>query len=256
MSSATPPGTSQATPLDALRCTVDDSREIGILLYELCKRGAQLSLNLDGSPVYCASSILAMDVERAELVLDGSIDAALNARLAAGLPVNVHAQLDRVDIGFVLQAMQQASHQGRPALRAAIPRQVLHLQRRELYRLSTPLSQWPTCDLPLGIHSERGSALRVADIGSGGMALLHELPEALLYLGQRVHECRLHIPDGPCLTVDIRICNERLITRPDGDALRRTGVAFDGLPVSAQNHISRYIFSIDRQRSARRQRSD
>lgn len=255
MSVQTPPGTDATSANEQLRCTVEDSREIGILLYELCKRAEPLSLHREGSQCFHPSSVLAVDADSGQLVLDGCTDPNAADELVCGRPVQVHAQLDRVDISFVLPQVLHTSHQGRDCLSAAFPDQVLHLQRRELYRLPTPLSQWPTCDVPAGLHGDVGLALRVADIGSGGMALLHRLPEDLLAIGQRLHGCRLQLPDGPTLMVDIRVCNERQITRLDGEALRRTGVAFEQLPASAQNHISRYIFSVDRQRSARRQRT-
>jgi c-di-GMP-binding flagellar brake protein YcgR len=254
MSESTPVSIHPASATDELRCTVAETREISALLLELCRRAEQVSLHIDETEMYCASSVLAVDADSGSMVLDGSrMACAVKLHLGHGQPVHVHAQLDKVDIRFVLPGLRSSSHHGRDAFHAPLPQQVLHLQRRELYRLATPLSQWPICEVPVArsLHP-----LRVADIGSGGMALLHDLDPMHLDIGARIAGCRLQIPDGPLLLVDIRVCNDRLIERIDGHPLRRTGVAFDGLPGSAQNHISRYIFSIDRQRNARRQGID
>lgn len=244
----------QTTSDDELRCTVGETREISALLLELCRRAEQVSLHIDDTELYCASSVLAVDAGSGSMVLDGSrVAPAVKSHLGLGQPVHVHAQLDKVDIRFVLPGLRTSHHQGREAFQAPLPQQVLHLQRRELYRLATPLSQWPICEVPV---ARRLHPLRVADIGNGGMALLHDLDPMHLDIGTRISECRLQIPGGPLLMVDIRVCNDRPIERIDGHPLRRTGVAFEGLSGSAQNHISRYIFSIDRQRNARRQGID
>lgn len=244
-------------PHDHSQCYLEEPARIGSLLQELCKHQVALSLHLDNSELYSASSVVAVDLQRQQLQLDASAAQAVNACLARGQPVHVHAQLDKVDVRFVLPRLDPSGLASDKLFTAGFPARLLYLQRRELYRLSTPLSRWPECELWLDGDSMASVRLRVADIGTGGMALVHELPPHQLRLGQGLQPCRLHIPDGPMLDMDIRICNERnIISSSDGRALRRTGVAFENLAPSLQNHLSRYIFALDRLRSARRQGMD
>lgn len=241
---------------DLSRCQLTESGPIVQLLLEMCRRQSPVSIKLEENDIWCASSVLAVDTDSGSLVLDASAAEAVNICLERGKPVHVHAQLDRVDVRFLLQAMVRSQHEQRTAFRAPLPERVLHLQRRELYRLATPMTEWPSVTLPACADGRQPAPLRVADIGTGGMALLHDLAEGELAVGQVINDCRLQIPGGPALVVDIRVCNERPVQRHDGSCQRRTGVAFENLPQSAQNHISRYIFSVERLRNARRQGHD
>lgn len=238
---------------DQSRCQLTEAGPIAQLLLEMCHRQAPLSIKLEDTEIWCASSLLAVDVEHGRLVLDASAAESINVCLERGMPVHVHSQLDRVDVRFVLPALSRCLHEQRTAFSAPLPERVMHLQRRELYRLATPLTEWPEVTLPPRAGGSTPPPLRVADIGTGGMALLHDLAEDELVVGQMINECRLQLPGGPALLVDIRVCNERPVQRQDGSCQRRTGVAFENLPASAQNHISRYIFSVERMRNARRQ---
>lgn len=245
------------TQHDHSQCYLEEPARIGSLLQELCKQRVALSLHLDNSALYSASSVVAVDLQRQQLQLDASAAQAVNACLARGQPVHVHAQLDKVDVRFVLPRLDAGSLGTDKLFTAGFPSRLLYLQRRELYRLSTPLSRWPECELWPDGEATASVRLRVADIGTGGMALMHELPPHQLRLDQGLLACRLHLPDGPVLAMDIRICNERnIISSSDGRALRRTGVAFENLAPSLRNHLSRYIFALDRLRSARRQGMD
>lgn len=234
-------------------CHLTEPEQIGSLLQELCRRQIPISLRLDNSDLYSASTVLAVDLPTQRLQLDASAAQAVNACLARGMAVHVHAQLDKVDVRFILSGLDASRLDQDNSFSAAFPARLLHLQRRELYRLSTPLSRWPECRITLVEDSERQVSLRVADIGPGGMALIHDLAPQHLGIGQNLQQCLLQLPDGPTLSIDIRICNDRPITGNDGRALRRTGVAFDNLAHSTQNHLSRYIFALDRMRNARRQ---
>ena len=238
---------------DLHNCELAEPAQINALMIELCRREVPITLRMDGSDLYSASSVLAVDTDAQTLLLDASAAQTINACLARGNPVHVHAQLDKVDVRFILSRLLPSQWQQREAFQAPMPARALHLQRRELHRLSTPLTRWPECEITLDEQPPRTLLLRVADIGTGGMALIHELPAPSLQLGQRLEHCRLHIPDGPILDIDIRICNDRSSNASTGRALRRTGVAFDNLTLSAQKHLSRYIFALDRLRSARRQ---
>lgn len=241
---------------DFAHCHLTEPAQIAALLQELCRRQTPISLRLDNSDLYSASTVLEVDLAARRLRLDASAAQSVNACLARGQPVHVHAQLDKVDVRFILPGLDPSDLSQDKAFAAGFPAQLLHLQRRELYRLSTPLSRWPLCEIALDADSSDTVTLRVADIGPGGMALVHDLPAAQLGVGLVLQQCRLHIPDGPTLNIDIRICNDRRIHAAEGNQLRRTGIAFDNLSQSTQSHLSRYIFALDRLRNARRQGQD
>ena len=57
------------------------------------------------------------------------------------------------------------------AFRVAFPSELVHLQRRELYRLETPITDSPHVLFPVNEDRSEALSLRVVDISGGGLAV-------------------------------------------------------------------------------------
>ena len=131
-----------------------------------------------------------------------------------------------------------------------MPSEAHHLQRREFYRLETPVGDSPYCLLPDPDGGDP-SRWRVQDISAGGIALMLPAPQGLLSLQARVRGCVLQIPDAPAITTSLVVCNLREQKQANSVEMTRAGLRFDELPRGADTVIQRYIFRIDRLRKAR-----
>lgn len=240
-----------APALDDPRYLVEDIRTRLTILGDLCKRGTPITIQPMGSDICCPSLVLQVDIEGG-IVLDGSTVDAVNACIGRAERLYCQAELDRVAIQFVIDGARVVSQGRRTVFAAGLPQRVFHHQRRELFRLKTPLEKSPICEMSLEIDSPP-ERLRIVDISQGGIGLQHTLPEKQLWMGQIVEQCRIELPDAALFPITLRVANERAVTRANGTQARRTGLSFVNLPSSAQNTISRYVFSVERQRNARRQ---
>lgn len=233
------------------RYLVEDPLAIRILLEDLARRAVVVSLQAADDDLSSPSLLLAVHAG-SSLELDGSNIEAVNARMARSKRLYCSAELDKVQVRFVGENASIQRQDGRTTFLVDWPARVFHQQRREVFRLATPLKDPPMLSFRTG-RPQQEYSLRIHDISLGGMGLQHDLDPSLLIPGTTLEHCRVVLPDGHVDGISLAVVNERTVTLADARRARRTGLAFVKLSASAQKVISRYIFSIERQRNARRQ---
>jgi len=114
-----------------------------------------------------------------------------------------------------------------------------YLQRREFYRLETPITQSPTCKLPIpGDPDEEPCELefRVLDISAGGMAIAMAVDMPLLALRRTYPDCVLTLPDQPPICLSLTVCSQLRQTMPGGTEYIRRGHAI-WRPAPRRRHL-------------------
>ncbi|MDG2526488.1 flagellar brake protein [Stenotrophomonas sp. HITSZ_GD] len=242
------------------RYLVRNPRQVRGLLRALIDQRSLVSAHIGGRDQSFPSAVLEVDEDEEWILLDGSPNEASNRAAAEASHLLCFAQLDRVRIRFRLDHVERIEHEGHVAFRAALPTGIYHLQRREYYRLETPITDSPTC--LIGFDPDPGEdedalpreplRLRVIDISGGGLAVSLPAGAPLLEVGRVYRRCELRLPDQPPFPVALAICSQARQTLANGVESFRIGARFENLPRGADEDIQRYIFRIDRQRNARK----
>ncbi|WP_126444210.1 flagellar brake protein [Sulfuricystis multivorans] len=224
-------------------------QEVFTLLRQLQERITQLTVFCNDGQDMLLTVLLNVTPER--LILDIGPDENVNQRIAVAEKHYCIGQLDRVRIQFLLGPFTRVGFEHRPAFQAALPKEVLRLQRREYYRLRSPVARPLKCRLSLppsngGIHFYEA---KILDISVGGVGL--DVPEDLLLeVGQIIPHCRIELPEVGIVEGTLRICQMGVsFTREQ--ARRRAGCEFVELPGPQQTLIQRYIIKVERERKAR-----
>ncbi len=233
------------------RFVIRNPRQIRQLLQALIDQRSLLNAHLGGRDQSFPTAVLALEEDDDWLLLDGSPAESSNRAAEEAGHLLCFAQLDRVMVRFRLDGLERVHNDGHVAFRVPFPEEMVHLQRRELYRLETPITDSPQVQFP--INEDRGEALRlrVVDISGGGLAVTVPL-DCNVFVLQKRYEARLDIPDSAPLQVALIVCNQLALKLPNGVEMKRIGMRFDILPRGGDSAIQRYIFRIDRQRSARK----
>jgi len=139
-------------------------------------------------------------------------------------------------------------------LRGALPETLLRLQRREYFRLSTPIASPIKCTIPM--KRADGSALvadaPLLDISGGGVGLMVSPEQAGLYETEMTFsDCRISLPDEGVLVTTLRVRNAFDVTARNGAHYVRVGCEFIELQGARLSLIQRYITRIERERKAR-----
>ncbi|MCW4455171.1 flagellar brake protein [Flavobacterium sp. MXW15] len=234
------------------RYLVRNPRQIRQLLQALIDNRSLINAHLGGRDRSFPTAVLELDPDGDWLLLDGSPQESANAAAEQASHLLCFAQLDRVMVRFRLEKLSRASSGGHAAFRAPFPEELCHLQRRELYRLETPITDSPICTVPVSDDGTRTTEFRVLDISGGGIALALPPEQRLFSLQKRYPGCLLKLPDAAPIQVALVVCNMFRQTLPNGTEQQRVGLRFDELPRGADAAIQRYIFRIERQRSARK----
>jgi len=229
------------------RYMVRNPHQVRHLLQAMIDQRAMLTVHPDGRDQSFPSAVL--EVDSHGVILDASPVPSVNQSVENASSLLCFGQVDKVTVRFHLHGHHRIDRDGHVAFEAGLPEEAHHLQRREFYRLETPVGDSPYFELP---DPDGGEAirLRVLDISAGGIALLLPAEQSLLKLQSR-YTGLLDIPESTPFSTALVVCNLRQQRQPNGVEMTRAGLRFSDLPRGADNTIQRYIFRIDRLRKAR-----
>ena len=232
---------------------VESRREIVALLRQIADKRQLVRILLQGEADVCVTSLLEVDPDRGVLVLDRSIDRDQNRRILAAGRVNCETSLDKIRILFVLDEAREIDYDGGTALEADIPDTLVRLQRREYYRMETPVTNPVRVVIPMPPELGGGSqAFALADISCGGIAILDSKMALGDTPGQVFTCCRLELPGVGPVTTGLEIRNLQDITLLNNKTSRRLGLQFVDISRGNLANVQRYITNLERERNARK----
>jgi c-di-GMP-binding flagellar brake protein YcgR len=225
--------------------------EIVFILRALQKKGSLISVYFNQGNDFLLTSVLAVD--DSGITLDLGSDAQTNRKALASAKLIFVSSHERVKIQFSTTQLVEARHEGRPAFRTPLPESLLRLQRREYYRLTTPIANPLKCLVPVPREdgSQRTVEVNVMDISGGGVAVVVP-PEGVPFApDMRFENCRIDLPEAGTVTATLEVRNVFEVTLRSGTRVRRAGCRFLHLPGPMASMIQRYIIKVERQRKAK-----
>ncbi len=231
---------------------VHSRREILSLLRALEEQRQLLTLLVNGSPEAVITSVLGVDEESGTLYIDAASNPAMNRRAAESDNLSFETVLDRIRILFFATEAQECTYEDLPALALPIPDSVIRLQRREYYRVPTPITNPVRCTI--AIQRELGTenvTLTLQNVSGGGVALIDEKKSLDTTLGTIYHDCRIHLPGNTTVVTSLQVRNSQDVTLPTGKTVRRVGCLFIELPPAMLAAIQRYITKLEREQNAK-----
>lgn len=228
--------------------------EILFVLRSLIQKGAMLTVYFDQGASFLLTSLVAIAPDNASLLFDCGSNDEMNRKALCADKLIFTATLDKVKIQFSLRKLELASNEGQPVFRGALPEALLRLQRREYYRLSTPIANPIECLIT--VIQENGSTLQMAapllDISGGGVGLMLPADACGLYaVGTSLPACRLALPEAGLLSADLYVRNAFDVATKSGSHYLRVGCEYINLPGTRLTMIQRYITRTERERKAR-----
>lgn len=230
---------------------VGSPREIVALLRQIGDKNQLVRMLIDGQDDVCITSILGVDEANNNVILDRSIDRAQNERIVNASHVACETALDKIRILFELDYVCSCSWQGDAALRAPLPASLIRLQRREYYRMETPVTTPVKATVPLPALDTGFGVFPLHDISVGGVALLDNRLELEDLLGKVITGVQLELPDIGVITTSLEIRNVHEVTMLNNKVSRRLGCEFYDISRGSLAAVQRYITRLERERNAR-----
>lgn len=228
--------------------------EIVSVLRTLIQKGALITVHFDQGYSFLLTSLLALTADNNGFILDVGSDSEMNRKALLSNKLILTTVVDKVKIQFKLTGLSTTQYNGRQAFLAKLPEALLRLQRREFFRLSTPIAT--PINMTTQLKSEDGSVLELniplLDISGGGIGLMAvpDLAE-LLKKGDSLVDCKITLPEEGLLVVTLFIRNMFDVTTRSGAHYVRVGCEFTNIPNARLSMVQRYITRVERERKAR-----
>lgn len=229
--------------------------EVRFILRTVREQRALLALHLADNNDMLFTSILQVDAERGDLVLDYPNNESAVRRALVADPVVCTTTHDDVKIQFKCEALRKIRYNGRDELCCNIPDAVLRVQRRSTFRIQTPQTEPLKCVITLPAGSRPATAeVTVLDISCGGIAVIDHHPMLAMDPGAVYDRCRLELPGFGEVEFRMRVRDVHNYTLRNGLVCRRAGCAFIDMPETMTSVVQRYILRLEREQNAHRSR--
>lgn len=223
--------------------------EILFLLRAIQQRRLLVNLDLPNSRQIVVTSIIAVNERTNMLILDVARGDALNHELLSGKGAEFITQLEGVSISFKTGAVTLCDYEKLPALRIALPKSIIRLQRREHFRVHVPMSSSVKCIVPSTSENDPDPIhANIVDIGGGGVAIAESGGRLGAETGRILPDCRLLLPDMDVIVTPMEVRNSAQIRLANGAFQTRLGCKFIGLPKDMAATLQRFIMSLELER--------
>jgi c-di-GMP-binding flagellar brake protein YcgR len=238
-------------PADYSQYLLHGKTEVLFVLQALRAAADRVTLHFNDGKDFLLSTIVAVD-DRG-ITLDFGSDPAMNQQALAADKLFCATSHDKVRVQFMLRGVTRIDAADGPAFHAALPDSLLRLQRREYYRLTTPIARPLKCQIPL--TSRDGAPIKVdvsiIDISGGGLAIMVPPAGIAFEEGMQFRGCRIELPEVGFIVATLEVRNLFEVTLRSGGHVRRAGCQFLDLPGSMLTMVQRYIVKVERERKAR-----
>lgn len=234
--------------LDDFRIT--QPKAIGSVLCQLMARKDFLTVQCSDRPYRIVTRILEVDHNAGLFIYDCSAERAANQCLLESQENYFSATQEGVRIQFVGGRPERHEFEGAPAFRSALPQSLYRMQRREFFRVDTPLADPYRCTAKL--PDKRQVVFAISDLSLNGVGLRAKDPVLeQLALGTLLSKAVLDFRKGGVLEVDLKITYQRT-TRAQNVPIYHFGCHFENFPRSKESDLQRLITNLEFGRRGRR----
>ena len=231
---------------------IESPREIVALLRQIGEKNQLIRMLIKGEADVCVTSLLDVDPDTDTVIIDRSVSAEQNARIVAAGEVRCDTSLDKIRIVFGLENLREVQFEGGTALSADIPTNLIRLQRREFYRMPTPVTNPVRATFPLPAELGGGTGVfPLADISCGGIAIYDNKMQLGTTIGETFKDCRIELPEIGAVTCTLQVRNSIDMTLLNNKTSRRLGCQFVDISRGNLAAVQRYITRLERERNAR-----
>lgn len=231
---------------------VESRREIIAILRGFKEQNQLISMMINGGSEIFITSILHIDDSNNLVIFDSAPGSETNQHVVEASTVFFDGLLDRISIQFSSSRLQKTSFESKPALQMPIPSHIIRLQRRENYRINTPVSNPIRVSIPITIDEQiEIIKFSLVDISCGGVAILDDrkilnATQATIY-----KECQIDIPGIDIIDLSLEIRNWQDLLLLNAKTNRRVGCAFVDLSSRTLATVQRYIMKLERERNSK-----
>jgi c-di-GMP-binding flagellar brake protein YcgR len=226
--------------------TVSWKKEIVYILRAVMKKAELVSVFYNRGESFILTYIIDVDPDKGLVFLDLGANEKSNEKILNSEKIIVVTTHDKVKVQFVTNRIEKVRLDGREVFRIELPKSVLKLQRREYYRVTTPIFKPLKCIVLMG--DGRKIEMAIEDISIGGVGVVLPPADAVVEPGMIFNGCSLILPEIGNIVAAMEIRNVFEVTLRNDLKTKRAGCQFINLSPNMQSMIQRYIIKVQRER--------
>ncbi len=227
---------------------ISSPNEIRSVMHSIAEKGNRVALYYNDGNDFILTTILAVD--NAGLWLEQSRSAADNRRVAESNRLVFVSSHQQIKVQFVASQASSELYQGHAAFHLPLPDSLYRLQRREYYRLLTPVTKPLRCVIvKKDIPGTKPLEFVIMDISCGGVGLTCMESDTELTPGSSYPDCTIELPGIGTIKGMIEVKNLVELTSQSGTAYKRAGCEFKNIDRASTILLQRYVTNMQRTRS-------
>jgi c-di-GMP-binding flagellar brake protein YcgR len=229
---------------------VHNVKAIGQILADLLKHKTTLKVSFNnGNDVYL-TSVIALDTVNHAVFLDIGRDEAFNKRLLESHHVTFEKD-DGIRVRWVSTRLVAANMADGKAIKIAQPQSMIRLQRREYFRIPTPIINPVLCRIPMpdpkNPDEDKILELTLVDISLGGVGVTSiGILDPSFTPGATFSSCKMDFPDIGMTSLKLQVMSMSPIPMKDGTIKHRIGLKFIDPSRGNEGLIHRYTYNLER----------
>lgn len=219
---------------------IKSPKEIQLTLHALAQKKTVTVIYFDNGEHFFKSVLLAANDKG--IWLDVGPNEDDNQRLVNSGNITFVTMHHGAKVQFVCHQVQVAIYAAHPAFYFPLPKQMLRLQRRDYYRLSTSSEAPLKCIIPPAtVISAQQHEITIMDISVGGIALVCKESSVNLEAGETYPDCCIVLPGIGTLIATIQVKNLFDVTSTSGVVTKHAGCEFVQMDGKMSMLLQRYI---------------
>lgn len=228
---------------------VYNRREVASILRDLAKQRDMLSAVFHHGQGMVLTSVVEVDYDGDAVYLDFGPDEDANKHLLSSERTIFVTVAGGVKVQWTSSRVSSVKLKSGPAFKISIPEKLQRVQRRECYRLATPIANPLVCKIP--VREAQELELALVDISVGGIGVILPEPcDPAIVKGAEFQRCTMDIPGIGKAEVALRVHGIWTVTLKNDSKSQRAGFAFIDPSPGTQSLIQRYMIKLERERIA------
>lgn len=224
--------------------------EITGVLRQLATKHVTCTLFYSDDLKHLPVRIIAVQADSGTLLLALGGDSVQTRALKEASDLTAVAFTGAVKLQFRLDRAALTRHEGEEVLRAALPAELMRLQRRSDFRVPTPVGDPVTCSIGVPGETRPRVQMTVLEMSCGGLGMMVDAGRLEANEGQVFSDVELDLNEDGVVNPRIELRHIAPMLR-DGRYHDRFGFAFVRLPGSTSKLIQQYVMALDRRRNKR-----
>lgn len=221
---------------------ISSESAIQSILRAVMQKNTLVALHFGHNNDYVLTSILAIDLDLQKIIVDFGEAEKLSKIFLDTKNVTFVTSQDQSKVQFTCTAIRRTQFEDHNAFSIDIPKSILHIKKRQYYKITEPSFTTLKCIIPLPNEQNLSNTeITVHDISCKGITLIETNSLVNFECGEEYKNCKIDLPGVGSLNIAIRVKNTYKVTLDNGLICKHAGCEFINSPQEMLEMVRQYI---------------